>query len=134
MEVKSILIDTNAYRKLMDGDEKAQIIVENARKVFFCPVVLGEIYVGFKLGSREKENQRELSKLCRLRRISFFNLTKKTSSIYSKILCDLKRKGKPVPTNDIWIAAAALENKVALFTYDKHFREIKNLKLINPEL
>jgi len=51
----------------------------------------------------------------------------RTAERYATISVDLKRKGLPIPTNDMWIAASALRHDLALFTYDGHFKHISGL-------
>jgi len=64
-------------------------------------------------------------------RAKFFNINKETCGYYSKIYKDLKSKGKPIPTNDLWIAATAMEHNLSVFTSDKHFKHISDLKVIS---
>ena len=63
--------------------------------------------------------------------VSIINSTEDTAKIYASIKSDLKQQGKPIPENDIWIAAIAIENNKSLVTNDQHFSFIKNLKIIN---
>jgi tRNA(fMet)-specific endonuclease VapC len=64
-------------------------------------------------------------------RVKIFTIDEKTSEYYALIYSQLRKKGKPIPTNDIWIAATAIQHDLILFTYDSDFKSIENLKLGN---
>ena len=52
----------------------------------------------------------------------------KTADFYAVVWMQLRRKGKPIPSNDLWIAATALQHGLAVFTYDQHFQDIDGLR------
>lgn len=60
-----------------------------------------------------------------------FPITKETAKFYTQIKYKLYKKGKPIPINDRWIAASALEHNFAIFTYDQHFKNIDDLVIVN---
>ena len=95
------------------------------------PVVLGELLSGFDHGGKAKQNRKELHQFLESSRISIYPITLDTANFYSHVYLSLKRKGQPMPTNDMWIAAQALENVCALCTYDKHFNAIDGLLIGN---
>jgi tRNA(fMet)-specific endonuclease VapC len=64
-------------------------------------------------------------------RVKIFTIDEKTSEYYALIYQQLRKKGNPIPTNDIWIAATAIQHNLILFTYDSDFENIENLKLGN---
>jgi len=60
-------------------------------------------------------------------------VTETTAVTYGKTRLSLKKKGKPIPENDLWIAALCIEHKIPLFSNDAHFEDIDHLMLVRPE-
>lgn len=125
--MRPILIDTNAYVAFKRGDASILEIIQYAETLAISPIVLGELLSGFECGNRIKKNREELQQFLQSSRVRLFAITSDTSNFYSQIYASLRNKGKPIPTNDIWIAAQALENGCVLCSYDKHFESIENL-------
>jgi predicted nucleic acid-binding protein len=122
-----VLLDTNAYACFKRGDAEAVAILRTADTIGLSAVVLGELLSGFALGNREGENRRELSAFLASPRVTLLPVTEDTAEFYARVYQQLRRKGKPIPTNDLWIAAAALQHGFAVFSYDGHFAEIDGL-------
>jgi tRNA(fMet)-specific endonuclease VapC len=125
--MKKILLDTNGYVAFKRGDEAALRIIQNAAVIGFSVVVLGELLAGFSSGNKESTNRQELKAFLDSPRIVLLNTSETTSEFYAKVFSGLRQKGKPIPTNDLWIAATALEHGYAIFTNDNHFKEIDGL-------
>ncbi len=128
MAVK-LLLDTNAYSSLGKGDQKIKRLLEEADFVYLSIVVMAELYAGFKLGNREASNREYLSAFSKRANLEIIPVSIETADIYAEIFSELKNKGKPIPTNDIWIAAQAIETGSKLLTYDLHFSHISGLRL-----
>ena len=94
-------------------------------------VVLGELYSGFRAGNRQAENAAQLAQFLSKPSVRVLNVTEETALRYAEVDLYLRKKGRPIPRNDVWIAAAALEHGLQLLTLDLHFREIP-LLLIQP--
>ena len=118
---RCIAIDTNAYSALMAGDENVASQLAGAKLVIVPIAVLGELHDGFKNGLRAAFNERKLREFLDLANVETPGITAKTAEIYATIKNYLREQGRPVPTNDIWIAAQALENHAVILTFDKHF-------------
>lgn len=127
MEVRSILLDTNAYGAFLQGTPEAIRILQHVPLIALSSVVLGELMGGFSAGSREKENRDRLRQFLDSERVQVFNVDQQTSEHYAAIYLKLRRRGTPIPTNDIWIAATALQHNLAIFTFDGHFSRIDGL-------
>lgn len=127
--MKKILIDTNAYAAFKRNDPVALEVVRTSEHIGVNMVVLGELYSGFKGGSREARNRKELAQFLDSPRVETILIDEETAEFYAKIFWDLKRKGKPIPGNDLWVAASAMRHGLSLFTYDNHFRNIDGLLL-----
>lgn len=125
--MKKILLDTNAYVAFKRGDPGAVEIVQFADALGFNTVVLGELMGGFAVGTCAARNRRELNTFLDSPRTHIIPISENTAEYYASVFAAQKRKGRPIPTNDLWIAASALETGHALYTYDKHFNEIDGL-------
>ena len=130
MEIGSVIIDTNAYAAFKKGEKKAVEVIENCDTVFISSIVIGELLSGFVLGSKEKRNRNELAEFLNLEKVRQINVDNATAEYLAQIFKELKRKGKPIPTNDMWIAAAAKQYQLKVFSYDSHFRNIDALVVI----
>lgn len=125
--MRPILLDTNAYVAFKQGDTDILEVIQYAEQLAISPIVLGELLSGFECGNRTKKNRDELQQFLQSSRIKLFSITSDTANFYSQIYFSLKNKGKPIPSNDLWIAAQALENGCVLCSHDKHFKVIESL-------
>jgi len=125
--VKNILLDTNAYAAFKRGEPEAISVIQRAPVIGINSVVLGELYSGFAAGEREAENRQELKRLLDSPRVALLPITAGTAEYYARVYLDLRRKGKPIPTNDMWIAASALQHGLDVFSYDHHFTAVDGL-------
>ena len=127
--MKRILADTNAYAAFKKNAAAAVAAFRSVEYIGINIIVLGELFSGFKGGSKEAQNRRELEQFLASPRVDVVLPDEETAEFYAKIYWDLKKKGKPVPTNDIWVAASAMRHGLSLFTYDDHFNIISGLIL-----
>jgi len=125
--VRPILLDTNAYSAFKLADQSIIDVLSHAEIIGMSPIVLGELLSGFDTGNKAKKNREELQQFLSSSRIRLFPITSDTSNFYSQIYVALKNKGNPIPTNDMWIAAQAMEYGCMLCTYDKHFKAVDGL-------
>lgn len=127
--MKRILIDTNAYAAFKKNETGAVDVFKTVEYIGVNIVVLGELLSGFKGGNKEAKNRKELEQFLDSPRVNLIQMDEETAEFYARVYWDLKRKGKPVPTNDLWVAASAMRHGLALFTYDEHFDSIDGLIL-----
>lgn len=127
--MKRILIDTNSYAAFKRDDPIAVNTLKTVEYIGVNIIVLGEVLSGFKGGSKEARNRKELEQFLDSPRVHVVQMDEETAEFYAKIYWDLKKKGKPIPTNDIWVAASAMRYGLALFTFDDHFNNINGLLL-----
>ena len=127
--MKRILMDTNAYAAFKRNDTDAVNTFKTVEYIGVNIVVLGELLSGFKCGSKELKNRHELEQFLDSPRVNLIQMDEETAEFYAKVYWDLKRKGKPIPTNDLWVAASAMRHGLTLFTYDEHFENIDGLLL-----
>ncbi len=128
--MKNLLIDTNIYTHALKGDQETISILQQAKEIAICSISIGELLSGFKAGGRERKNRGELAEFLDTPRVSLYVIDEDTAEFYATILNGLKKKGKPIPTNDIWIASVAFQHGLPLFTKDRHFEFIPGLILI----
>lgn len=122
-----ILLDTNAYVGFKRNAIEIVEFIVGAELVLFSPIVLGELMFGFRNGMRFKENMDDLNHFLQHEAVELAQIGDLTSDRYSRIAAQLKRRGTPIPTNDIWIAAQTMEHGVELITSDQHFEKINGL-------
>ena len=127
MAVTDILLDTNAYVAFKQGQPDAVEIVQRATHLALSSTVLGELLAGFAVGSREAKNRAELQQFLASDRVHILLVDDSTAAYYATIYRLLRNKGRPIPTNDMWIAASALQHGYALFSYDSHFEHVDGL-------
>ena len=128
--MNNLLIDTNIYTGMMKGDREVKSQLQRAAEIGICSVSIGELLSGFKGGNREQQNREELGQFLDSPRVCIHVVDENTAEFYAEILNSLRKAGKPVPTNDIWIAAVALQHGWKVFTKDSHFKQIKGLMLV----
>ncbi len=125
----SCIIDTNVYINLLQGKVNAKIIYQDFDRIFVPFIVLSELEYGFRNGSQYENNRKMLELFLESDNVGILHSDNDLIISYGLIKNRLKFKGKPIPENDIWIAAIAIEQGV-LITYDHHFKEISDLDLI----
>jgi len=130
MVMNKIVLDTNIYTKIMVGDADIIAKTEYASELFLPIVVIAELLYGFRLGTKMQINLDLLSKFIQIQEVKILNTSFETAQIFAEIKQGLKLIGKPIPTNDLWIAALAIEHGSVLFSLDRHFDHIQGLRLL----
>jgi tRNA(fMet)-specific endonuclease VapC len=130
---RKILVDTYFYTAFKRNQQEAVLIIQEAELVGINVVVIGELLGGFRAGSKENINRRELDLFLDSPRVELFLVDDETAEYYAKVFDDLKRKGTPIPSNDMWIAASAIQHCLWLATKDEHFRSVDGLLLLLTE-
>ena len=127
--MKKILLDTNAYVRFLRGDERVLGYLAQADTVFMSVFVLGELLTGFRAGGKEKDNRRVLERFLLKSSVTVLDGTIDTADLFGLVMASLKKSGTPIPINDVWIAAHALETGSVLVTFDEHFTAVPGLRL-----
>lgn len=127
MAITDVLLDTNAYAAFKQGRSEALKIIQSAKRLAFNSTVFGELLAGFAVGMREEKNRAELQQFLASARVHILTVDEGTAAYYATIFRSLRSKGQPIPTNDMWIAASALQHGYALFSYDRHFYAVDGL-------
>ena len=118
------MLDTSAYSALHRGHEPILQALRRSTTVAVPAIVLGELYSGFRAGTRWAENTAQLARFLSKPSVRILNVTEETALRYAAVDVYLRRRGRPIPRNDVWIAAVAIEHGLQLLTMDDHFREI----------
>ena len=121
------LLDTNAYVGLKRGHESVVRLVRESTALAVSIVVIGELLFGFRYGTRFDRNVRELDTFLTDPRVRVLPVTYTTADRFGRIAAVLRRAGKPIPTNDIWIAAHTFESGGELVSFDAHFDAVAGL-------
>ena len=126
MDIK-LLLDTSAYVAFKRNHQRVVETIAHADVIFISAVVIGELFFGFRRGSRFENNMQELDGFLEAQAVQMALVTRVTSDRYSRVLHELKRQGTPIPTNDVWIAAQTIELGAELITVDQHFSNVPGL-------
>jgi len=127
------LIDTNCYTALMRGDKAVAQFLDESEIVYLSTIVAGELMTGFKGGSMERQNRHYLKEFIRKGgKTIIASVGMETAERFALIKHALKRKGLPIPVNDIWIAAQCMETGSILLSYDQHFSAVDGLLMWQP--
>ena len=122
-----LLLDSNAYSAFMRGNRQVLDLVRTAEEVLFSAIVVGEQLFGFRQGTRFERNLEELRSFLQRPYVSLVPVGPVTSDRYSRIMTSLKAQGRPIPTNDVWIAAHAMETGADLVSADSHFEYVDGI-------
>ncbi len=125
----NVALDTNAYSDFLRGVESRVAVVRSADRLHLPLIVLGELRAGFAAGNREAENLTALTQFLGSQRVSVLHPDEITTEHYARIFLQLRDKGVPIPTNDLWIAALAIQHDITLCTSDAHFDQVDGLRL-----
>lgn len=120
-------MDTSAYSAFIKDHPTAVSAVRAAELLFLTPVVVAELLAGFGGGRRRAENESGLEKFLESPRSGVVDIDRETASRYALILNSLRAAGTPIPTNDIWIAASAMQHGLELLTGDAHFSSVTQI-------
>ena len=122
-----ILLDSSAYSQLMRGHDRVAELVRRAEEILLSAVVVGELVYGFRWGSRFERSMAELRSFLGSPYVSLVPVGLVTADRYSRIARTLRAKGRPIPTNDIWVAAHAMETGADLISADRHFEHVDGI-------
>ena len=117
-------LDTSAYSHFKRGHPRVVEVIDGADWIGVPAIVLGELWVGFLLGGRRERNEADLAEFLRHPVVEELPIDDEVGRIYAEIVVALRQSGTAVPSNDIWIAAAAARAGATVLTYDPHFSAI----------
>lgn len=124
-----VLLDSNTYTLIAKGKRDIVQVIDEASRVYFSIIVIGELLAAFRGGTLEIKNKKRLDQFLNNPTVQLLSVHKETAEIYGDIKYRLRKQGTPIPSNDVWIAAHAVETGSVLVTYDRHFLKIPGLRL-----
>ncbi len=122
-----VVLDTSAYSHFRGNHVGVVDRIATADRIYLPTIVLGELEAAFRLGRRTADNRATLDEFLREDFVEVLPITADVARRYGEVFVDLRRAGTPIPVNDIWIAAAALDAGAHLLTFDTDFERIARL-------
>ena len=120
------LLDPNIVIRMLAGDMAIQEKMQNGNNLFLASPIVGELYYGAQKSGKVTENLHRINIF--VEEGIFLPCNLETAQWYRIIKDQLRRKGRPIPNNDIWIAAIAMQHDLILVTRDSHFDEVESLQ------
>lgn len=120
------LLDTNIAIALFANDEAVVEQIKAATEVFIPSVVIGELYYGARRSGRIEANIERVDEFATESVVLSCDV--RTAQLYGEIKDELRKKGRPIPENDIWVAALALQYALTLASRDEHFYHVQELR------
>lgn len=122
--MSGVLLDTSAYSGFKRGNPEIKSALQTAESVALSAVAVGELLAGFHKGAQRRKNEEEFAAFLDSPRVSVLPVDEDTAERYAVILDALRQAGTPIPTNDIWIAACAMQYGLTVLTTDAHFLRV----------
>ncbi|OGV62606.1 MAG: twitching motility protein PilT [Lentisphaerae bacterium RIFOXYA12_FULL_48_11] len=116
-----VLVDTNRYRDFCEGEPSALEVVQKAARLYMPFVVIAELRSGFLCGTQSRQNEKYLTMFLNSERVEALYPDENTTHHFARIFAQLRLQGTPIPVNDIWIAALAVQHDLILYSRDSHF-------------
>ncbi len=121
-----MIVDTNALSAFADGSSLAIAVLESVSEVSVPVIVLGEFRYGITHSRRHREYETWLKQYLPAFRV--LDVTAETALEYAQLRAELRHLGRPIPANDIWIAALCRQHELPLLSRDAHFDHVKRLR------
>jgi tRNA(fMet)-specific endonuclease VapC len=121
------LLDTNIIIALFASDASVQQRLASGVEVFVPSIAIGELHYGARKSARSHENIQRINQFVAASAVLACDVA--TAPVYGTVKDDLRCKGRPLPENDIWIAAVALQHGLRLVSRDAHFNAVDGLAL-----
>ena len=124
-----MILDTNALSAVADGEASAMQLVAGADRVAIPVIVLGE----YRMGIAQSRHRASYESWLRewIAAVTVLDIDDRTTLSYSAIGLELKKKGKPIPTNDLWVAALCRQHSMPLLSRDRHFDLVPELRRLS---
>ncbi len=122
-----IAIDTNCYRDFCMGESEAVETFASADEILIPFAVIAELRAGFLCGKHGRRNEAVLLRFLNRPRVRALFPDAQTTHHYAGLFAQLRSQGTPIPTNDMWIAALALQHGLILYSRDRHFDHLPQI-------
>ena len=127
---EKIALDTNIVIDIFNNKKNIITILNSYQTIYLPITVCGELLFGAKNSAKYQENEPKCHAF--ISNCNLLNINELIAEEYAKTRNELKKKGRPIPENDIWIAATCIVNNVPLLTFDSDFNHVNDLTIINP--
>ncbi|RIZ66545.1 MAG: type II toxin-antitoxin system VapC family toxin [Methylococcales bacterium] len=127
---EKIALDTNIVIDIFNNKKNIITILNSYQTIYLPITVCGELLFGAKNSAKYQENEQKCHAF--ISNCNLLNINELIAEEYAKTRNELKKKGRPIPENDIWIAATCIVNNVPLLTFDSDFNHVNDLTIINP--
>ena len=124
-----MILETNALSAFIDGEPTMASALAGASHVALPVIVLGEFRYGISASRHRRQYERWLDD--HLQDFEILTVTESTTRVYATVRRELKDSGRPIPANDAWIAALALEHNQPILTKDAHFDFVSGVRRFN---
>jgi tRNA(fMet)-specific endonuclease VapC len=125
-----LCLDTSAYAAFKRGDRAVTDRLEAAEEILVPAIVLGELFAGFHQGTRARQNTTELQSFLAAPGVTVAPVDTAVAERYGLIVKHLRQQGTPIPANDLWIAAIAMDSGSRLLARDQHFDRVPGLFVV----
>ena len=126
MSGNKFLLDTNIITAWLKGEKPVADKIDKAKEIYIPIIVVGELYYGALYSTPIQKNISDIKTITS--NYTVLLIDEPVTLAYGNIKAALRKKGKPIPENDIWIAAIARHYSLVIATRDKHFKEIDSIK------
>jgi tRNA(fMet)-specific endonuclease VapC len=124
-----VLLDTSLIVDALAGSIAAWRMIKGAEDVLVPVITVGELPYG---AERSDQPETEIARVeAFIARRTVLHCKTETARWYAQIRNHLRAKGRPIPDNDIWIAALARQHRLILVTRDAHFGEVDALPVLS---
>ena len=125
-----LLVDTNRYAVIVGNKRDSVEYLSQAEEVWLSLITVGELLAGFAIGTQREFHEQRLEEVMNAQGVGILTPDLETARVYAQVHRELRQQGRPIPTNDMWIAAQALQHSLALDTRDVHFQQVPGLNLV----
>ena len=127
------LLDSHAIIDHIGGFRRLPEVVAKSEAMLVSRVAIAETKAGLDDTRRGRRDREALERFLRLPNVVEITLTSATTDLYAKVFRSLRAAGTPIPVNDIWLAAQALEHGAVLVSSDRHFAAVANIRTLLPD-
>ncbi len=127
---EKIALDTNVVIDIFNNKSSVTALLSGYQTIYLPITVCGELLFGAKNSTKSLENEQKCHDF--ISNCNLLNINELIAEEYAKTRNELKKKGRPIPENDIWIAATCIVNNIPLATFDSDFNHVNDLIVINP--
>ena len=128
--MSSVVLDTNVLIRMLAAMDRIPASFSQYERVLIPSVVIGEYRAGLFANNAGIQAARKLDEYMGRATVDTIPVTDRTAELYAKVYQALRAQGTPIPQNDRWIAASALEHGADIATHDEHFRLVPMLTVI----